>query len=413
MKTIRQISAILIAIVVLIVLLASCREAKANIVTPPTYVFPAIGTLQKVGDTAAGSANQIFLYAWAYATNGNYISIGGSAYGPTGFPSFNNKASMDQYIATQMVSDALYFVVTNTSSNIDKSKGVLINVYCYLAANYTLSKYMFDYIGNIKLLKNPDNSYSVPSLYGFSTVLEDSIPFYIPNLSWARVEVGHNGNQSPSEIDDQFYTNNPIGSDGFLYLSTSDITNSSSSGGNLWMKISLFDNGSFQKFNGDGNPIPETPINLGMTQITKSVSPVNLQLSRNGTNAVVTINGKNPGMAYMLEQSSDLMHWTNSPIYFFSTNTNASAPQLSQPISTGKMFFRVAVINKMAVVTASGGDSGLGFVLQNSTDLKTWNNCSSPAFVSPTNGVPTIFSIPMTNNCSFFRTVTTNLPPTY
>ncbi len=34
----------------------------------PAYVFPAIGTLQKVSDSAAKSVNRIFLFGWAYST---------------------------------------------------------------------------------------------------------------------------------------------------------------------------------------------------------------------------------------------------------------------------------------------------------------------------------------------------------
>ena len=182
----------------------------------------------------------------------------------------------------------------------------------------------------------------MPDLSSFSTQLEDSIPFYIPNLQWARVEIGYNGDPTPFEVDDNLYdpTTDPIGSDGYLYLSTDYITNSSSASGDLWMKITLFDGTNFQIFNGDGNSVPETPMTLAIDK-------------KNSINATVTVNG---------------------------------------------------------------GDSGRGFVLQSSAALSAWTNCSPVTFISPTNDLPgappSQFVYPATNRSLFFRTATTNLPPT-
>ena len=248
---------------------------------------------------------------------------------------------MDQTIASIMVSNALYFVVTNTNPIIDKSGGIQIQVYCDMSANYQLSQDIFTYLNTFLLIKNPDQSYSVPNLSSFSTTISSSVPFNIPTPSpWAHVEVGYNGTSSPFEIDDKYWTNNPIGSDGFLYLQTRDITNLASSGGNLWMKIILFDNGYFQVFNGDGNTNKESPIVLGLSH----------------------------------------------------TKTNLT-------------------------VTANGGSSGRGFILQSSTNLTAWANCSGINFISATNDLPNVtpaqFVYQLTNSSSFYRTMTTNTPPTY
>ena len=71
--------------------------------------------------------------------------------------------------------------------------------------------------------------------------------------------------------------------------------------------------------------------------------------------------------------------------------------------------------NTNVTVTINGGDSGRGFVLQSSGDLTAWTNCSPVTFVptnAPPNLVPAVFVYPFTNRSLFFRTVTTNVPPT-
>ncbi len=68
------------------------------------------------------------------------------------------------------------------------------------------------------------------------------------------------------------------------------------------------------------------------------------------------------------------------------------------------------------LITVTNGDSGRGFYLQGSTNLanaNSWINCSPVTFVSPTNGMPSLFNVSRTNAYMFFRTATTNTPPTY
>ena len=322
-----------LCIAAMVALDAVCADAQTN------FVFPAIGTVSNVTQYAVKNVYFASVLSAVFTTNGStrpYVSTTWYAEGnpPT------NKLQLDQQIIAVGLSNVIYSVCTNTDISIDKSKGVMTAVvYEESNGNYFSQPSLYSY-NTFQLVKNGNGSYSVPDLSGFSTVLNDQIPFYVPNLQWARVEVGDKGDTYPSiEVDDELLdpASNPIGSDGFLYLNTDEITDSSSSSGDFWMKITLFDNGKFQIFNGDGNSLPETPMSLGM--------------SGDGTNAFVTVNG---------------------------------------------------------------GDSGLGFVIQSMTNLakNAWSDCSPVAFVSPTNGTPTFFTIPMTNNCSFFRTATTNLPPT-
>ncbi len=175
----------------------------------------------------------------------------------------------------------------------------------------------------------------MPNLSSFSTTLDGYISFYVPNLQWARLEIGYNGDSDPFEVDDELYDSetDPIDDEGFLEINTDYITNSASVGGTYWMKITTF-NGTFQIFNGDGNQIPETPMKLGM--------------SNDGTYATVTVNGGDSGRGYMLQWSSDLKNWTNSVPYFFLPlpENEATPPQFYRPLSqASKLFFRTATTN--------------------------------------------------------------------
>jgi hypothetical protein len=323
---------------------ATQNDAQPLIIIPPpktNYVFPAIGTLQKVTDYAVQNITVIGIYAWVYETNGSEIYYGGTTW-YKGTNVVTSKTQLDQQIIVPGLSNVvLYNVCTNTDPTLDKSKGVVISVACQiLTPGGYLSQSLLWYYNTIQLVKISDGSYSVPDLLWFSTSIGSPMPFYVPSLQWARLEVGSNGFSSPFEVDDNLYKSgtSPLSSDGFLYLQTSYITNSASSGGSLWIKTTLFDGTNvFQIFNGDGNIVPETPLKLAI-----------------------------------------------------STN----------------------IVNDL--ITATKGDSGRGFVLQSSTNLamNVWVNCSSTTFVSPTNGVPELFNVPSTNNCSFFRAAIVSVPPT-
>jgi len=311
-------------------------EAQTNV-----FAFPAIGITQKVTDYGVKNVNIAYIFAWVYGTNGTLYPYGSTVWYASNTNPLLNKIQLDSVFTRGLSNEVLYSVCTNKNPLYDKSKGVVVYVSADIGAGGQESQDVFYNYSTIQLIHNPDNSYSVPDLSSFSTVLNDFIPFYVPNLQWARVEIGNKGDSSVFEVDDVLYDpqSNLVGSDGFLYLSTDYITDSSSTNGDFWMKISTFDSKVFQICNGDGNAISETPMVLAMNQ--------------NGTNATVTVNG---------------------------------------------------------------GDSGWGFVLQSSADLKAWTNCSPVTFISPTNdlpnAVPSQFIYPSTNRSLFFRTATTNLPPT-
>jgi hypothetical protein len=255
-------------------------SAEAQTSNLTGFTFPPIGTIQKVTDYAVRNVNVITLFTWVYNTDSQswvmYYNV--PWYGSPNY--LTNKAQMDQFIATELT-NIMSSVITNTIPNINKDKGIYLSASCGILVHdlFLLSYDNLYAYQQILLIKNPNGSYSVPDLSSFSTTLADSISFYVPNLQWARVEVGYKGESYPFEVDDELYEpgSNPIGSDRFLYLPMDYITDSSSNSGDFWMKITLFDNNTFQIFNGDGNQIPETPMVLALNQ--------------HGTNATVTVNG--------------------------------------------------------------------------------------------------------------------------
>lgn len=336
MKAIRQFSSCsfsLALVATIVLLLASCEKAQSQ-TKSAEFTFPPIGTVQKVTDYAVRSVNVVTIFVWVYGTNNQQLLYSTPVwYGSSANP-LTNKFQLDQQIIAHELTNVLYSICTNMNPIMDKNRDVLVYAGCDIRAGGSISyDNLYAYQTN-QLVKNSNGTYSVPDLSSFSTTLNSSIPFYVPNLLWARAEVGYKGDSYPFEVDDELLDpeSNPIGSDGFLYLSTDYITDSSSNNGDLCMKITLFDNNMFQIFNGDGNHIPETPMVLGMT--------------RNGTNAIVAVNGGDSGRGYMLQWSSDLKHWTNSVPYFFSPVPEASAPQFTWPLAqASKMFFRTATTN--------------------------------------------------------------------
>src|ERR1035437_7640439 len=128
MKAIRLTSAILIAIIiVLIVFLASCEEADG---AQTNFVFPAIGTVQKVTDYAVKATTIVFIFAWAYKTNGQEAVYGGTT-GYIGTNIMTSKIQLDQqFIVPGLSNSVLHNFCTNADPVWDKNKGVVITVVC-------------------------------------------------------------------------------------------------------------------------------------------------------------------------------------------------------------------------------------------------------------------------------------------
>lgn len=331
MKTIRSIAVVII--IAFSAFLASREKVQGQQVQNSGFAFPAIGTYSNVLNYAVGSVNVVGVYISTYDTNGDESFYRGVAYESGTAPT--NKYQLDQLIIVPALTSQLEGICTNTNPNIDKSKGIVVYVGCDID-NLENGVSLYDLFYNqstIQLVKNSGGGYGVPDLSGYSTELGDSIPVYVPNLQWARVEVGYAGDTNSFEVEDVNYDpeSDPIGSDGYLYLDTGYITNSSASTGGFWMKTTLFTTGtnpSLRIYNGDGNPEPELWIDK--------------------TNAVVRINGGYSGQNYELQSSSDLVHWTNFDSYSVSPVPTVPLPQFSVPMSsTSHMFFRTEMTNPL------------------------------------------------------------------
>ena len=204
MKAFRLSPVILIAIVVLVVVLASCEKAQAQ-TSNSAFTFPPIGTLQRVTDYAVRSINGIALFTWTYDTNNQQHPYSASSWQGSSANPLTNKFQLDQQIIAPELTNMLYSICTNTNPTIDKSRGVLIDVGCIMIAGGNLSYDNFSAFQTNQLVNNSDRSYGVPDLSSFSTTLADSISFYVPNLQWARIEVGYKGESYPFEVNDELY----------------------------------------------------------------------------------------------------------------------------------------------------------------------------------------------------------------
>ena len=329
----------------LLLILSGSIPVSAGPSTPPAITnvdFPAIGTPEKLEAFAVKTVNRIFTFAWAYKTNGQLVGFATSTwYGSFGqspyiYGPFTNKTQLDQQCVSN-IDIFLSMLITNTDPSIDKSQGLTIYVPCKAYSGLPSLNTFYSYYTRYHLAES-NGTYSLPNLSGFSTQLNSDIPLYIPDLQWARYEIGFIGDDYPSIVDDNLYEPpGPIDSEGFLDLPTGYMSDSSSTNGDLWIKVSAFAKGGFYIWDGDGTQVTETPFKL--------------QMNLNNTNVTVRV---------------------------------------------------------------SGGDSGRGFMLQSSTDLAAWTNCSPTKFV-PTNAqpnlVPTLFAYPFTNGSVFFRTATTNVSP--
>ena len=186
------------------VFFASCEKAKA-VITPPTYVFPtnSIGTVKRLETRRQRSVNDFGFYIWKYDTNGVESFYRGVTYESNATPT--NKYQLDKLIIVPDLASQLNWICTNTDPNIDKSRGVFVEVLCQTDLVESIDEPNLYSYNTFQFIKNTDGSYSVPDLSGYSTELNSVVPFYISNLKWARVEVGDNGDSYPFEVDNILY----------------------------------------------------------------------------------------------------------------------------------------------------------------------------------------------------------------
>jgi hypothetical protein len=310
--------------------------------TPPPVItnvdFPAIGTPEKLEAFAVHTVDLIIVWSWYYDTNGNLEPFHSVQWNKTQFKytygPLTNKTELDD-TCRDGITISLNDLVTNTDPDINKDQGLYVYVSCDAYNGHPAFDTFYAYYTHLYLVKN-GNTYSLPDLSGLSPQINNNIPLYIPNLQWARYEIGNTGNQNPFEVDDERLnpSTDPIGSDGFLWLPTDLLSNSSTTNGTYWIKISALAKGGFYVWNGDGTRVPETPFVLNLTTNQSGVS--------------VIVSGGDSGRGYALQSSADLTAWTNcSAITFVPTNAppNLAPAVFAYPATNRSLFFRTATTN--------------------------------------------------------------------
>ncbi len=295
------------------------------------------GSMEKVENYAVQNVNSIIIFSWYFNNTNNswkpFINSGWYAPSP-----LTNKYEMDQIVIAWKLSNILNALIIHTNQSIVKSKGIQAYVDCSMAAGGDLSQASFNTPAYVFIPPtNISGTYAVPNLSWFKTKISDKIPVYVPGLRWARLETGLKDNPEPFEVNDRRLSpgDDVLHSDGFMYLYTSVIANSSKTNGDYWLKLSLLTK-DFQSFDGDGKLIPETPFRT--------------KIGTYGDSIAVTISGGDSGRGYYLQQSPDQRNWVNcSPITFVSPLTHIM-PQgdiqsfVYQTTNT-MMFFRTVTTN--------------------------------------------------------------------
>ena len=295
------------------------------------------GSMEKVEGYAVSNVYLMGIFAWYYNnTNNLWKGFMTSTYYAES--SLTNKLQMDTII-TRGLSNVLNALLTSTNQSVRKDKGIQIYVDSIMSSGEDFSQASFNTPAHIFITPtNISGVYTVPDLSWFSIKICDRIPIYIPGLRWARLETGLKNNPDPFEVNDRRLSpeNDVLHSDGFMYLYTSVIANSSKADGDYWLKLSLLSK-TFQSFDGDGRLIPETPMRVKPTKEEDSM--------------VVTVSGGDSGRGYYLQQSPDQRNWVNcSPMTFVSPLTHIMMPQgdiqsfVYQTTNT-MMFFRTAATN--------------------------------------------------------------------
>jgi len=294
------------------------------------------GSVEKVEQYATTNINRIFLSAWYFnKTNSTWTPFAASDwYGGT---QLTNKGQMDTMV-TNEISSIFSNFVAHTNANINKDKGLQVVGTCYSWRNGN-PRYSFRVPYTFIIPDKTNGVYKVPQdIVWPSTKINTDIPFYISKLKWVRLEIGIAGNPIPFEVHDNRIdpTTDILSSDGFMYLPTEVIMESSKTNGLFWINLTIFHNNSFQEFNGDGQQITEKPL-----RTQNSIA--------NGV-VTVTVSGGDSGRAYLLLQSSNLINWTScSPVSYVSPFTHLFPGGTTQSFqyqsTTGSLFYRTVTTN--------------------------------------------------------------------
>lgn len=294
------------------------------------------GSMERVETYAVSNVYVIDIWSWyfnntnntwkPFMTSGWYITL-----------PLTNKLQMDTAIASKL-SNILNTLIVHTNQSIRKDSGISVYVDCSMGGNGK-SATSFETPNYIDIAPTiVSGVYGIPNLSWFSTTMNDKVPFYIPNLKWARLEIENMDDPNAFEVDDNRIkgSTNVIASDGFMYLPTWAITNSSKLNGDYWLKLSLLSK-DFQNFDGDGRLIPETPLRTKIGVGNGSV--------------IVTVSGGDSGRGYCLQNSPDQRSWSSYGSNNFVSPLTHLLPQgdtrsfVYETANNATMFFRTATTN--------------------------------------------------------------------
>jgi len=296
-------------------------------VQPPKQVFPW------------GSTNSLVPFA---VTNTRNISIGvyqGDVDGADAdFPgdvSFTSMADINSAFQ-EVLAFAANLSIENPAIN--KSAPLMVAGYA-LNNDYPQNVGCFTFVVPDEMsinVANVNGSWVLPSLSAMTLMLPQQMPFQIPGLQWARLEVYHSTNlATPFLVVD---SRNPASSSptNGIDISNQAITIAtaflaSGNTGPYRLKVSTLAANGFQIVDGTGMRVLERPL-----------APV---ISRSAGTVKVTVTGGDPGRVFAIQKSADLKTWTqDGSAYTVGTNTWSATLQETVSPASG-IFYRTATLD--------------------------------------------------------------------
>lgn len=335
---------------------------------------------------------------------------------------FTNKAHLDAYYQLQLRAD---IETIRADPAIDKTKPITvasffdrgeINYWMLSASN------QFSFVISNGLPVTPNLSYIVPRMGDWL------VPIGIKNLKWGRIEVKSSGPGQSSVspgfsfiTDSRYNTGRPSAANNYTAVEIMPLPYfgvcsigipfaCSGQNGPYKLKITTVSGtgNDFEIFDESGNAVPETPLRIE-----------NLTY---GSNIQMDVVGGDVGRVFAILSSTNLINWKavagTTNVVTSEGKVRVTFPKTAAP----RMFFRAMTINMSPSLLplpslrienprsqgssfdfdVIGGDVGSGkFVIEKSTDAKTWTQLSITNAVS---GLPVHISVPKgTEPKAFFR----------
>jgi len=278
--------------------LALCKESLSAQVTR-LY----IGSEEAVIENGLRNADQIQVFIQQLQADGRYLGV---SQGGADRLTFSNKADLDRQVAFYLSKVAQGVIDNNAGQNKNGSFSLSVVAVKRYPETGRLVGFLGGYLGEFKLIRN-GTSYSLPDLSSFVVGVPNmNVLYYIQDLAWARITItDENGTRTIDSAE---------GSDPMIDLSKRCLVFPkelalSGMNGPYQIKISMISglDKKFQKFDGDGNLVPEDPPTIGMTLVSALASGVSPPV----TDAVITVRGGDMGRSFKLQSSTNFTVWTD------------------------------------------------------------------------------------------------------